>query len=91
MRAFLLVKRVRGDDSPAIRAGLTVTKKLGKSVQRNRIKRRLREACRRVLPLHGEPGCDYVLIARAAAADLVFADMIDDFRRAVQSLARAPR
>lgn len=87
----MLVKRPRGDGSQAIRAGITVTKKLGKAVARNRIKRRLREACKRALPLHGEAGCDYVLIARAAAADLVFSDMIDDFQRALQSLARTPR
>lgn len=90
-RAFLLVKRERGDGDPSIRAGLTVTKKLGKAVLRNRIKRRLREACRRALPLHAEPGCDYVLIARAAAADLVFQEMIDDLQRALKILARAKR
>lgn len=83
------MKRHRGDGDAAVRAGITVTKKLGKAVLRNRIKRRLRAACRQTLPLHGEPGCDYVLIARAAAADLVFSDMIDDLRRAMKILARA--
>lgn len=74
-----------------MRAGLTVTKKLGGAVLRNRIKRRLRAACRAVLPLHGEAGCDYVLVARAPAADMVFADLLDDLAGALQSLARAAR
>ena len=74
-----------------MRAGLTVTKKIGGAVVRNRIKRRLRAACRAVLPLHGEPGCDYVLVARAAASEMVFADMLDDLAGALQSLARAAR
>jgi ribonuclease P protein component len=90
-RAFLVVKRARGDGDSLVRAGFTVTKKLGKAVLRNRIKRRLREACRRALPLHAEAGCDYVLIARAAAADLEFQEMIDDLQRALKILARAQR
>jgi ribonuclease P protein component len=37
--------------TPGPRIGLTVPKALGKAVDRNRIKRRLREAIRRALPL----------------------------------------
>lgn len=90
-RAFLLIRFARGDGEATMRAGLTVTKKLGGAVLRNRIKRRLRAACRAVLPLHGEAGCDYVLVARAPAADMVFADLLDDLAGALQSLARAAR
>lgn len=67
---------------------MTVTKKLGGAVRRNRIRRRLKEAARQVFPLHAEPGCDYVMIARAGAADRVFAGLLDDVKRALLSLRR---
>ncbi|MGE0409800.1 MAG: ribonuclease P protein component [Amphiplicatus sp.] len=86
---FLLVKRRRGDET-LIRVGFTVTKKLGKAVRRNRIRRRLREAARAVLPGNGEPGCDYVLIARSPAETRKFADLLDDLKRALLSLAQRP-
>ena len=45
-RAFVLEARERGDDGPA-RFGFTVTKRTAKkAVERNRIRRRLREAVR---------------------------------------------
>ncbi|SEK62837.1 ribonuclease P protein component [Roseovarius nanhaiticus] len=52
-----------------IRVGFTCSKRVGNAVARNRAKRRLREAARAVLPDHGRPGWDYVLIGRAEATD----------------------
>jgi len=49
------------------RFGLTVTKKLGSAVVRNRIRRRLRELLRRDISAKGLAGCDYVIVAREAA------------------------
>ncbi|NJM36254.1 MAG: ribonuclease P protein component [Rhodomicrobium sp.] len=85
---FLLTARQRADGGE-IRVGITVTRKLGGAVVRNRIRRRLKEAARAVLPLHGEPGCDYVLIARPAAQTRVFAALLDDLKRALLTLRRA--
>lgn len=57
--------------------GFTVTKKIGNSPERNRIKRRLRAAaaaCARDF----HPGHDYVLLARREAISLPFAKLVAD-------------
>ncbi len=62
---FHLQGNPRGDGNDAVRVGFTCSKKVGNSVARNRAKRRLREIARKVLPIQGQPGWDYVLIGRA--------------------------
>ncbi len=88
MPAFLLQARERreGEGDPAeIRVGFTCSKKLGNAVARNRAKRRLREIARQVLPSHGKPGWDYVLVGRpVATATRDFAEMRDDLVRALK-------
>jgi len=61
----------RRSDTPGPRIGLTVPKALGKAVDRNRIKRRLREAVRAALPLLTAP-IDVVLHPRRSVIDLDF-------------------
>ena len=63
---------VRGLDPDAARIGLTVSKAMGKAVDRNRIKRRMREAVRKQLPLLRTP-VDVVLHPRRSVIDLEFA------------------
>ena len=64
----------RRSDTPGPRIGLTVPKALGKAVDRNRIKRRMREAVRAALPLLTSP-VDVVLHPRRAVIDLDFAQL----------------
>jgi ribonuclease P protein component len=74
-RAFVLQARCRGDQG-AVRVGFTVTRQTGGAVERNRIRRRLREAVR--LSAAGgimRPGHDYVLIGRRAALAAPFTEM----------------
>ncbi|NCB49850.1 MAG: ribonuclease P protein component [Alphaproteobacteria bacterium] len=66
-------------DSPRI--GFTVTKRLGKAVDRNFIKRRLRAASAETLNEFAQRGYDYVVIARKDATLRKFTDLVDDFRR----------
>lgn len=51
-----------------IRIGFVVSKKVGKSVVRNKTKRRLREIVRPIIPLL-DAGYNYVFIARSVASD----------------------
>lgn len=57
--------QARATQTEAMRVGFTCSKKVGNAVARNRAKRRLREVARLILPTHGKPGWDYVLVGRA--------------------------
>jgi ribonuclease P protein component len=70
-----------------IRAGFTATRKVGGAVVRNRAKRRLREAARLTLPLHGRAGFDYVFIARGGTTARPWDRLLDDVKSALISLA----
>lgn len=72
MPGFVLLVRDRSDGDPAMRIGITVTKKIGGAVVRNRMKRRFRELARMLLPEHGLAGCDHVLIGRAGGVERPF-------------------
>lgn len=68
------------------RFGVTVTKKIGNAVVRNRMKRRFRELLRATLPDAGLADHDHVLIGREGGVERDFALMKDEL---VAALARA--
>jgi ribonuclease P protein component len=86
--ASLVLQARRRRDDGAIRVGFTATKKIGGSVDRNRARRRLREAARRVIPERGRPGYDYVLIGRRDTLTSSFAAMLDDLVTAIDKVHR---
>ena len=85
--AFVLQARSRGDTAPS-RVGFTVSKKVGNAVERNRVRRRLREIVRRHAALVSQAGYDYVLIGRRAALTMPFERIAADFAGAVGRVAR---
>ena len=86
--SLTLQRRPRGDGNDAIGFGFTVTKKEGNAVARNRIRRRFRAAAAALMPLHGAPGCDYVIIGRAAALDAPFPSLLADLKEALADAGR---
>jgi ribonuclease P protein component len=79
---FVLQALNRREDGP-VRVGFTVSKKVGNSVERNRVRRRLREVVRLTPQTAMFPGFDYVLIGRRAALELPFSRLVEDFGRAL--------
>ena len=93
---FVLLGLARGGGEPhigadTIRLGLTVTKKIGKAVKRNRARRRLRAVAQSRLPALGRAGWDYVLIAREQAIDRPFTALQSDLESALEMLHKARR
>jgi len=79
---FVLQALNRREDGP-VRVGFTVSKKVGNSPERNRVRRRLREMVRLSSSAGLQHGYDYVLIGRRPALDLPFERLIEDFTRAL--------
>lgn len=88
--AFTLQARAREDEGPP-RVGFTVSKKVGNAVERNRVRRRLREIVRLAPAGRLQAGHDYVLIGRRAALGLSFARMVAELDGALDRLHRGHR
>jgi ribonuclease P protein component len=84
-KAFIVQMRDRRDDAPA-RVGFTVSKKVGNAVERNRVRRRLREIVKQATGEAGHPGRDYVLIGRRAGLNVPFGGLLEDFKSALRRL-----
>jgi len=73
-------------NGPAVRVGFTVSRKVGNAVERNRVRRRLREVARLVIPDQARPDLDYVLVGRQAALRRDFAVLRQDLVEALKRL-----
>jgi len=86
-RGSVMIQQLPQPGRPQIGVGFTATKKIGGAVERNRAKRRMREAARQLLPLHGEACHDYVFVARNGLIHRPWARLLDDVKTALLSLA----
>lgn len=86
-RAFVFQLMKSSDHHSSFRVGYTVTKITGNSVERNRIRRRLREAAKQAYEQQNDPqgfiGFDGVLIARREAMTMPFRTLIAEIDRAM--------
>lgn len=88
MPGFVLLVREREDGDPAMRLGITVTRKIGGAVVRNRMKRRFRALAREILPESGFAGADHVLIGRAGGIERPFDQLSAELSRALAKFRR---
>ena len=78
-----LVLYARRNRTNTNRVGITVSKKLGHAVVRNRVRRRLREIYR-LNEDKFQPGWDIVVVARTRAVYADFAQLTDAYMSAAQ-------
>jgi ribonuclease P protein component len=81
-------------DGPAgrLRLGISVPRRVGRAVSRNRVRRRLREIFRRHRDLFGGATVSVVVNARPSASSATFQDLLADYAAAVRrALSRLPR
>lgn len=82
----LLLLNAAANGTEATRCGFSVSRRIGKAVVRNRVKRRLRELLRRALPAL-KPGWDLVFVARTGSEACTFQEL----EEAVTGLLRRAR
>ena len=73
------------------RLGISVPKRVGDAIVRNRVRRRLREIFRRTRALMPARRAAIVVNARPSAATASFQELSEDFARAVSRASRPPR
>jgi ribonuclease P protein component len=86
MPGFVLLVHDRGDGDPAKRLGITVTKKIGGAVVRNRMKRRFRALAQELLPEQGKAGADHILIGRAGGVERDFGKLREEMGKALRKI-----
>ena len=82
----LVFQAVKNDDNSESRLGVTVTKKIGCAVVRNKAKRRLRRAFEEAFKGIQINGFDFVAIGRYCTCTRDFEKLVADFRYALKNI-----
>jgi len=82
---FLLEVLNRREEESEARVGFTVTKKHGNAVERNRMRRRLKEAVRLHAGFAMQPGHDYVVVARRDVLQASFKELAAELKSRVET------
>ena len=90
MTVFYLAKPEGAAAQSGVRVGFTVGRQLGGAVERNRIKRRLREAVRHRGSMLRVP-LDIVINPKKSVLTLDFAVLIEEVGRAFEAIGKSPR
>jgi ribonuclease P protein component len=96
----LFQERARREESPSFvalwraregggKVGFAVGRRIGGAVDRNRARRRLREAYRRGRGTPPPTGFDIVFVGRPAVLTRSFSDLLEEMQHAMQAVARA--
>lgn len=87
---LLAFKRPEGHSAnqQQVRYGITVTKKIGNAVVRNRMKRRFRALLQGALPKFGIAGVDHIMIGRKEDQERDLIAMQSDLEKGLKFLAR---
>lgn len=88
---FLLEVLDRKEPETEARVGFTVTKKHGNSVERNRMRRRLKEAVRLHAGFAMQPGHDYVVVARRDVLKASFTELAAELKARVETKPKHKR
>ena len=83
---FMVLTVLQVAEADSSRVGLVTSRRVGGAVERNRVRRRLREIVRADRP-RLQSGVWFTVVARAAAAKASFANLRDEWRH----LAKAAR
>jgi ribonuclease P protein component len=90
IQVFLLAEPPASDRPP--RLGISVPRRVGTAVIRNRVRRRLREIFRRNRSLLASAPVRLVVNARPSSAGAAFSELLEDYRSAVtRALSRPAR
>jgi ribonuclease P protein component len=85
---FVLLVKDRQDSQPDIRLGITITKKVGNAVVRNRMRRRFRALAQEMLAEKGKAGADHILIGRDGGIERDFGALRADMAKALEKLCQ---